>query len=84
MGWRKSVSFWITVILDFPSMLAEIKVTTRLYRSGDGEYLINGKKLSFKDIHRLLQDSGIGNGYSVMGPGRISPDCRSAPMNAEP
>ena len=51
----------------------EIKVTRRLYRSGDGEYLINGKNCRLKDIQRLFADTGIGNdGYSVIGQGRIS------------
>ncbi|MEG2148341.1 MAG: chromosome segregation protein SMC [Clostridiales bacterium] len=51
----------------------EIKVTRRLYRSGDGEYLINGKNCRLKDIQRLFADTGIGNdGYSVISQGRIS------------
>lgn len=51
----------------------EIKVTRRLYRSGDGEYLINGKNCRLKDIQQLFADTGIGNdGYSVIGQGRIS------------
>lgn len=68
----------VSLILDnsdfgFPLDVSEIKVTRRLYRSGDGEYLINGKNCRLKDIHRLFADSGIGNdGYSVIGQGRIS------------
>lgn len=54
--------------LDF----TEVKVTRRLYRSGEGEYLINGKNVRLKDIHRLFADSGIGSdGYAVIGQGRI-------------
>lgn len=50
----------------------EVKVTRRLYRSGEGEYLINGKNVRLKDIHRLFADSGIGSdGYAVIGQGRI-------------
>ena len=62
--------------LDF----TEIKVTRRLYRSGEGEYLINGKNVRLKDIHRLFADSGIGNdGYAVIGQGRISEILESRP-----
>lgn len=54
--------------LDF----TDVKVTRRLYRSGEGEYLINGKNVRLKDIHRLFADSGIGSdGYAVIGQGRI-------------
>ncbi len=68
----------VSLILDnsdfgFPLDYSEIKVTRRLYRSGDGEYLINGKNCRLKDIHQLFSDSGIGNdGYSVIGQGRIT------------
>ena len=50
----------------------EVKVTRRLYRSGEGEYLINGKNVRLKDVRRLFADSGIGSdGYAVIGQGRI-------------
>lgn len=50
----------------------EVKVTRRLYRSGEGEFLINGKNVRLKDIQRLFADSGIGSdGYAVIGQGRI-------------
>lgn len=50
----------------------DVKVTRRLYRSGEGEYLINGKNVRLKDVRRLFADSGIGSdGYAVIGQGRI-------------
>lgn len=50
----------------------EVKITRRLYRSGEGEYLINGHNVRLKDIRRLFADSGIGSdGYAVIGQGRI-------------
>lgn len=58
----------------------EVKVTRRLYRSGEGEYLINGKNVRLKDIHRLFADSGIGSdGYAVIGQGRIAEIIDSRP-----
>lgn len=50
----------------------EIQVTRKLYRSGEGEYFINGAKCRLKDILNLFRDTGIGReGYSIIGQGRI-------------
>lgn len=51
----------------------EISVTRKLYRSGDSEYLINGKQCRLKDINELFMDTGLGrDGYSIIGQGRIA------------
>ncbi len=51
----------------------EIAVTRRLYRSGDSEYLINGKNVRLKDINELFMDTGLGrDGYAIIGQGRIA------------
>jgi len=50
----------------------EIQVTRKLYRSGEGEYFINGAKCRLKDILTMFRDTGIGReGYSIIGQGRI-------------
>ncbi len=50
----------------------EVKVTRRLYRSGESEYTINGAECRLKDIKQLFMDTGIGvEGYSIIGQGRI-------------
>ena len=42
------------------------------YRSGDSEYLINGKSCRLKDIYNLFVDSGItADSFSMVGQGRI-------------
>ncbi|MBW2092754.1 MAG: AAA family ATPase, partial [Deltaproteobacteria bacterium] len=52
--------------------LSEIKVTRRLYRSGDSEYLINDLPCRLKDIVQLLMDAGMGTkAYSIVEQGRI-------------
>ena len=38
----------------------EIAVTRRVYRGGEGEYLINGVTARLKDIHELFMDTGVG------------------------
>jgi chromosome segregation protein len=50
----------------------EVTVTRRVYRSGEGQYLINKKACRLKDIQRLFMDTGIGTtSYSMMEQGRI-------------
>ena len=51
----------------------EVAVTRKLYRSGDSEYLINGKNVRLKDINELFMDTGLGrDGYAIIGQGRIA------------
>lgn len=55
-----------------PIDFAEVSVTRRVYRSGEGEYKINGASCRLKDIIELFRDTGIGkDGYSLIGQGRI-------------
>lgn len=50
----------------------EIRVSRRIYRSGESEYLINNNKCRLKDITELFLDTGIGrDGYSMIGQGRV-------------
>jgi len=50
----------------------EVTITRRVYRSGEGEYYINGSSCRLKDIHELFMDTGIGKeGYSIIGQGKI-------------
>lgn len=56
--------------LDLP--YDQVKISRRIYRNGDNEYKINGKKVRLKDIRELFLDTGVGKeGYSVIGQGRI-------------
>ena len=54
--------------IDFP----EIRVSRRLYRSGESEYYINKTLCRLKDVHELFMDTGLGrDGYSIIGQGQI-------------
>ena len=56
----------------FPSDDQTLKITRRIYSSGDNEYLINDKKARLKDISDMFMDTGIGkSAYSVIGQGKV-------------
>ncbi len=49
-----------------------VKILRRVYRDGENEYRINGKKVRLKDIKELFLDTGVGKeGYSIISQGRI-------------
>ena len=75
---RKRLAFCeVTLIFDntdhaLPIEFTEVSVTRRVYRSGEGEYKINGAACRLRDIVDLFRDTGIGkDGYSMIGQGRI-------------
>jgi chromosome segregation protein len=50
----------------------EIQITRRVYRSGEGEYLINGQVCRLKDIKDLFLGSGAGtDAYCIIEQGRV-------------
>jgi len=63
-----------------PMKKREIAVTRRVYRSGEGEYYINGVQARLKDIQELFLDTGVGaKGYSVIEQGQIDKVVNSKP-----
>ncbi|MBO4111679.1 chromosome segregation protein SMC [Streptococcus suis] len=58
----------------------EIKVERHIYRSGDSEYLIDGKKVRLRDIHDLFMDTGLGrDSFSIISQGRVEAIFNSKP-----
>jgi chromosome segregation protein len=50
----------------------EVKITRRLYRSGEAEYLVNGSKVRLKDIHQWLLHAALdAESYVVVGQGSV-------------
>src|SRR5690349_3972643 len=50
----------------------EVQITRRVYRGGEGEYLINQQICRLKDIKDLFLGSGAGNdAYSIIEQGRV-------------
>lgn len=57
-------------ILDLDS--EEVKISRRIFRDGESEYLINKSGVRLKDIEKLFMDTGIGKAsYSIMEQGKI-------------
>ncbi len=75
---RKSLGFAeSSLIFDnsdgkLPIEYNEVKVTRKIYRSGESGYFINKTPCRLKDIQELFMDTGIGkDGYSIIGQGKI-------------
>src|SRR5919205_1239487 len=59
---------------------SEVEVSRRLYRSGEGEYLINGAHARLKDIDALLTSTGLRQeGYAVTAQNDIDHVIQAAP-----
>ena len=59
---------------------ATVVITRRLYRNGDSEFLINGKKVRLKDVHELFTDTGLGrDSFSIISQGKIESIFNSKP-----
>jgi len=55
-----------------PLDFEEVKITRRLYRSGEAECLVNGSKVRLRDIHQWLQHAALDvDGYVVVGQGSV-------------
>jgi chromosome segregation protein len=60
----------------------EIMVTRRLFRSGDSEYLLNGKLCRLRDIQELFMGTGLGpESYALIEQGRIGQILSSRPTD---
>lgn len=75
---RKSLGFAeASLVFDnsdgkLPIEYSEVRVTRKLYRSGESGYFINKTACRLKDIQELFMDTGIGkDGYSIIGQGKI-------------
>src|SRR5438045_9683760 len=54
----------------------EIVVTRRLFRTGDSEYLLNGKLCRLRDIQELIMCTGLGpEGYGFIEQGSCRKVC---------
>ena len=60
----------------------EIAVTRRLFRSGESEYLLNGKLCRLRDIQDIFMGTGLGpESYALIEQGRIGQILSSKPTD---
>ena len=58
----------------------EICITRRVYRSGEGEYQINGEPCRLKDIRNLVRGTGVGaDAYSLIEQGKVDQLLQASP-----
>ena len=65
-----------------PPKNAEVTITRRLYRSGESEYLIDGRAARLRDIQDLFMGTGLGpESYAIIEQGRIGQILSSKPQD---
>lgn len=76
-GRKPANSAEVTIVFDnadrrLPVDAPEVHITRRVYRSGEGEYLINRQPCRLKDIKDLLRGTGVGgDSYSLIEQGKV-------------
>ncbi|QDU90582.1 Chromosome partition protein Smc [Pirellulimonas nuda] len=84
-GHRPLGSAEVTLTLDnrgriFDLDADEVRVSRRVYRSGEGEYLINGQASRLRTIREMLSGAGVGNeSYSIIEQGRVDALLQASP-----
>ena len=59
----------------------EVSITRRVFKSGEGEYLVDGERVRLKDVREMLFDTGLGSrGYSVLEQGKIDAVLSANPL----
>ncbi len=60
----------------------EVTITRRLFRSGESEYLIDGRQARLRDIQDIFMGSGLGpESYAIIEQGRIGQILSSKPQD---
>jgi chromosome segregation protein len=65
-----------------PVRAGELTITRRLFRSGESEYLLNGKICRLRDIQDIFMGTGLGGeSYAIIGQERIGQLLSSKPLD---
>lgn len=65
-----------------PIRAGELTITRRLFRSGESEYLLNGKMCRLRDIQDIFMGTGLGgDSYAIIGQDRIGQLLSSRPQD---
>jgi chromosome segregation protein len=84
---ERSPARWCEVELRFDNAegaweelpFAEVSITRRLHRGGEGQYLVNGAGVRRTDLVELLADVGLASGVTVIGQGKVEEILASSP-----
>lgn len=65
-----------------PLEFDEVSIARKIYRSGEGEYLINGSRARLQDVVDVLAKAGIGKeSYSIINQGMADAVLNAAPID---
>ncbi|HEV2444455.1 MAG TPA: chromosome segregation protein SMC [Candidatus Sulfopaludibacter sp.] len=65
-----------------PKKNGEVTITRRLFRSGESEYLIDGRAARLRDIQEIFMGTGLGpESYAIIEQGRIGQILSSKPQD---
>ena len=65
-----------------PLEFDEVSITRKIFRSGEGEYLINGSRVRLQDVVDTLAKAGIGKeSYSIINQGMADAVLNAAPLD---
>ena len=84
-GRRPANAAEVTIVFDnadaaLPLDTPEVRVTRRVYRSGEGEYLINGNPCRLRDLKDLFRGTGVGtDAYSLIEQGKVDTLLQASP-----
>jgi chromosome segregation protein len=76
-GRKPANSAEVVLVLDnrtriLPMDADEVEVSRRVFRSGEGEYAINGRPSRLKDVRDLFRGTGVGvDAYSLIEQGKV-------------
>ncbi|MHB8970620.1 MAG: chromosome segregation protein SMC [Pirellulaceae bacterium] len=76
-----------TIVFDnsegrLPIDAPEVHITRRVYRSGEGEYLINRQACRLKDVRDLFRGTGVGSdAYSLIEQGKVDKLLQASPKD---
>ncbi|MHB9782487.1 chromosome segregation protein SMC [Streptococcus sp. 10F2] len=58
----------------------QVQIERQIFRNGDSEYRIDGRKVRLKDVHELFMDTGLGrDSFSIISQGRVEEIFTSKP-----
>jgi len=69
-------------VTTIPAQPTDVTITRRLFRSGESEYLIDGRTARLRDIQDIFMGSGLGpESYAIIEQGRIGQILSSKPYD---